>query len=89
MIRDLGAVNIASQHPSLLEDVSMEVILQEDPDIIPVTTMGDSERAMEAFGESVCAEPGMGETDGGAKRPGWCCWTNSCSTTAQCQMGEL
>ncbi len=61
MIRDLGAVNIASQHPSLLEDVSMEVILQEDPDIILVTTMGDSERAMEAFEKAFVQNPAWGE----------------------------
>lgn len=34
MLRDLGAVNIADSQDSLLENLSMEVILREDPEFI-------------------------------------------------------
>ena len=34
MLRDLGAVNIADSEDSLLENLSMEVILREDPEFI-------------------------------------------------------
>ena len=34
MLRDLGAVNIADSESSLLENLSMEVILREDPEFI-------------------------------------------------------
>lgn len=34
MLKDLGAVNIADSQDSLLENLSMEVILQEDPEYI-------------------------------------------------------
>ena len=34
MLRDLGAVNIADSEAGLLESLSMEVILQQDPDFI-------------------------------------------------------
>ena len=34
MLRDLGAVNIADSQQSLLENLSMEVILQQDPEFI-------------------------------------------------------
>lgn len=34
MLRDLGAVNIADREDSLLENLSMEVIMQQDPEFI-------------------------------------------------------
>ena len=34
MLRDLGAVNIADSEDSLLENLSMEVIMQQDPEFI-------------------------------------------------------
>ncbi|MCC8023649.1 MAG: ABC transporter substrate-binding protein [Clostridiales bacterium] len=45
ILKELGAVNIADKYPSLLSDLSVEIILQEDPDFIFVTTMGTSEEA--------------------------------------------
>ena len=45
MLADLGATNIADLQPSLLEDLSMEEIIKQDPDFIFVTTMGSSEEA--------------------------------------------
>ncbi|NMA67521.1 MAG: ABC transporter substrate-binding protein, partial [Clostridiaceae bacterium] len=41
IFNDLGTVNIASKHESLLEDLSMEKIIEEDPEFIFVVTMGN------------------------------------------------
>ena len=48
MLQDLGCVNIADEKTGLLEDISLEKIILEDPDFIFVTTMGASDKA-EAF----------------------------------------
>lgn len=45
MLAKLGCVNIADRDGSLLEDLSMEGILADDPDKIFVVTMGDNEEA--------------------------------------------
>ncbi len=45
MLRELGCVNIADSDKGLLENLSMEAILEKDPDYIFVTTMGSSEQA--------------------------------------------
>ena len=57
ILNDLGTVNIASRHDSLLEDLSMEVIIQEDPDYIFVVTMGDSEKALKALKDGIEKNP--------------------------------
>ncbi|MGI6576586.1 MAG: ABC transporter substrate-binding protein [Eubacteriales bacterium] len=57
ILNDLGTLNIASKHKSLLEDLSMEVIIQEDPDYIFVVTMGDSEKALQALQDRVEKNP--------------------------------
>jgi len=57
ILNDLGTENIASRHSSLLEDLSMEVILQEDPDFIFVITMGDSEKAIEGLKQGIEKNP--------------------------------
>ena len=46
MLQDLGAENIADREQSLLENLSLEAILAEDPDHIFITTMGDEEAAL-------------------------------------------
>ena len=46
MLQDLGAVNIADQQESLLENLSLEAIVAADPDHIFITTMGDEEAAL-------------------------------------------
>lgn len=43
MLTELGAINIADGAPLLLDGLSMEVILAEDPDYIFFTAMGDEE----------------------------------------------
>ena len=57
MLEDLGTINIAAKHPSLLEDLSMEKIIEEDPDYIFVVTMGDSEKAIEALRDGIEKTP--------------------------------
>ncbi len=46
MLKDLGCVNIADGENRLLEDLSVEAILEMEPDYIFVTTMGDDEAAL-------------------------------------------
>nr|WP_122012227.1 ABC transporter substrate-binding protein [Maliibacterium massiliense] len=57
MLEALGCDNIAARHPSLLEDLSMEEIIAEDPDFIFVTTMGDSDKAIAALKNGIAANP--------------------------------
>lgn len=49
MLRDLGCVNLADSESGLLENLSIEYILQEDPDYIFITQRGDDEEGMRAF----------------------------------------
>lgn len=46
ILKDLGCENIADAHPSMLEDLSLEEVIQADPDFIFVTTMGDETKAL-------------------------------------------
>ena len=57
MLEDLGADNIATRHASLLEELSMEEIIEEDPDFIFVITMGDSQKAIDALKSGIEANP--------------------------------
>lgn len=55
ILKELGARNIADEHPSMLEDLSMEEVIQSDPDFIFVTTMGSEKKAL-AFLDSLISE---------------------------------
>ncbi|MGH4124744.1 MAG: ABC transporter substrate-binding protein [Clostridium sp.] len=57
MLKDLGADNIASRHSSLLEDLSIEEIIKADPKYILVTTMGDSDKALEGLKTLIQSSP--------------------------------
>lgn len=57
ILDDLGAINIASKHPSLLEELSMEVIIEEDPDFILFNTIGSGEKAIEALKNGIEQHP--------------------------------
>jgi iron complex transport system substrate-binding protein len=57
VLNDLGAVNIASKHKSLLEDLSIEEIIEEDPEYIFVVTMGDSKEALKALKDGIEKNP--------------------------------
>jgi iron complex transport system substrate-binding protein len=61
ILHQLGAHNIADDHPSLLEDLSMEEIIAEDPDFIFVTIMGSStQKALDALAEGIQSNPAWG-----------------------------
>lgn len=49
MLENLGTINIAAKHESLLEELSIEEVIEEDPDYIFVTTMGNTDKAIEAL----------------------------------------
>ena len=58
MLSDLGCVNIADEKQSLLEDVSLEKIIEADPDFIFVTMMGaDSAKALSHLESTFAANP--------------------------------
>lgn len=58
MLSDLGCVNVVDLHPSLLEDLSLEAIVTEDPEWIFVSVMGgDEEAALKALHESLGQNP--------------------------------
>lgn len=45
MLEDLGCINIAAKQPSLLEELTLEAIVIEDPDCIFISVMGGDEEA--------------------------------------------
>ena len=58
MLADLGCVNVVDLHPSLLEDLSLEAIVMEDPDWILISVMGgDEEAALHALNKSLGQNP--------------------------------
>lgn len=57
ILNDLSTVNIASKHQSLLEDLSVEEVIEEDPDYIFVTTMGDTKKAIETLKNGIEKNP--------------------------------
>ena len=52
MLRGLGCINIADSESSLLENLSIEYILQENPDYIFITQRGDDMEGMMEFVEA-------------------------------------
>lgn len=52
MLMDLGCINIADSESSLLENLSIEYILQENPDYIFITQRGDDMEGMMKFVET-------------------------------------
>lgn len=58
ILRDLGADNLVTRHESLLEDLSIEEIIEADPDYIFITVMGASEASGLAYlAETLEANP--------------------------------
>ena len=55
MLEELGTCNIADNAPVLLDGLSLEEILKEDPDYIFISTMG-KEEAARAYMDSVLAD---------------------------------
>ena len=56
MLRNLGCVNLADGEESLLEDLSIEYILQEDPDYIFIVQRGDNLQAVQEYVQQMMAE---------------------------------
>ncbi|MBE6553427.1 MAG: ABC transporter substrate-binding protein [Ruminococcaceae bacterium] len=56
MLADLNTKNIADNAPILIDGLSLEEILREDPDCIFISTMGDEDAAV-ANMESIFSEP--------------------------------
>ena len=56
MLADLGCINIADEENSLLENVSIEHILKQDPDYIFIVQMGDNEQGTKDFIENLFKE---------------------------------
>ncbi|WP_166544051.1 ABC transporter substrate-binding protein [Acutalibacter sp. 1XD8-36] len=57
ILLDLGCQNIADEHPSMLEDLSLEEVIDADPDYIFVTTMGKEEAALSFLEGMIEANP--------------------------------
>lgn len=57
IMQDLGVDNIVARHDSLLEDLSIEEIITEDPDYIFIITMGNEQEAFSALEKGVMANP--------------------------------
>lgn len=58
MLADLGCVNIADNDNAILEELSMEAILQADPDYVFAVLQGqDSEAAMQAMEAALLSHP--------------------------------
>jgi len=53
ILKEFGVINIADLHPSLLEDISIEHIVKQDPDYIFTLTMGSEEAALAYLSENV------------------------------------
>ena len=56
MLKSLGCINIADSDSSLLENLSLEKILEEDPDYIFIVQRGDDTEGMKAYVESMMQE---------------------------------
>lgn len=61
ILKDLGAHNIADDHPSMLEDLSLEEVISADPDYIFVTTMGDEQKALDYLNSLIEENPAWSE----------------------------
>jgi iron complex transport system substrate-binding protein len=58
MLTELGAHNIIDDHPSYLRQLSMEMVLEEDPDYLFVIAMGNDSEAMEkALKDNITSQP--------------------------------
>lgn len=61
MLKDLGCINIAD-NGTLLDDLSLEVIVKSDPDFIFVTFMGsDGEKAQKVLDDTLLSNPAWSE----------------------------
>lgn len=58
MLADMNCVNIADTVPQLLEELSIEEIIRQDPDFIFITIMGsDEEKAKRSYEDTLASNP--------------------------------
>ena len=57
IMEDLGVDNIVSRHESLLDELSIEEIISEDPDFIFISTMGDEDAAISSLESGIMSSP--------------------------------
>ena len=57
ILRDLCCHNIADDDSSILEDLSIEKIIEEDPDYIFINTMGDEDAAISFLNDNMMNNP--------------------------------
>ena len=57
MLKDMGCVNIADSDNGLLDNLSMETIIEQDPDFIFATTMGEPDKAEAALCDTLLSNP--------------------------------
>lgn len=70
MLDELGCRNIADSETGLLETLSMETIITEDPDFIFITTMGADDEALSYLAKNLQSSPAWQELT--AVREGRC-----------------
>lgn len=62
MLNDLNCLNIADSDNEIMENLSMEAIIRDNPDFIFVTTMGSSpQKAIDLFNENMKSNKAWGE----------------------------
>lgn len=61
ILKELGCKNLADEHPSMLEDLSLEEVITADPDFIFVTTMGDEGKALAYLDSMISGSPAWAE----------------------------
>jgi|AKZA01.1.fsa_nt_gi ABC-type Fe3+-hydroxamate transport system, periplasmic component len=57
ILEQIGVKNIAKTEGFPLDDISLEIILEQDPDYIFITTMGDEEKAIASLNNSLTSDP--------------------------------
>ena len=57
ILKEFGLKNIVDNHPSMLEDLSVEYIFSSDPDLIFVLTMGDETAAIAYLESTISSSP--------------------------------
>lgn len=61
ILKEFGLLNIADKHPSLLEDLSIEYVVAEDPRFIFISTMGSEDAALAYIKENIESNPAWSE----------------------------
>lgn len=57
ILKELGCHNIAEDYPAMMEDLSLEMIVERDPEYIFVLTMGDEKKAVEYLDAQIAENP--------------------------------